>query len=170
MTNKILKKVIIAISIIAIAISSNLTNVLASANSVTTVVNQKTVDLFGSKKYGNYFCTTYMKGSLYWIGRQTAEFSGTTGGNYTGSKKADTITHVDTVSVSGIGGISVGCKDANCSISGSKAYYTYPKDNTKDIVNHVTYTASKGVTFSATVTCSTSYAFGSTNYRVVPGD
>lgn len=170
MTNKILKKIITAISIIAIAISSNLTNVLASANSVTTVVNPKTVDLSGSKKYGNYFCNTYMKGNLYWISGVTAKFSGTTGGKYTGNKKADTITHVDTVSASGIGSISVGYKAANCSISGSKASFTYTSKNSNCINNYASYTASKGFTFSVTVSCSTSYVFGSTNYRVVPGD
>lgn len=82
----------------------------------------------------------------------------------------DKITHIDQISASGIGSLSVGYKTANCTISGSSANYSYSVKNSTSITNYVSYLVSKGVTFSATVTSNTQYKWGSVNYRVVCGD
>lgn len=141
-----------------------------AASSVTTICNRKTVDLSGYKKYKGNKATTYMKGTLYWTGSLTAKFSGTTGGKYAGAKKADKITHVDQVSASGIGSLSVGYHTGNAEISGSEVNFSYSAKKTTSITNQVSYLIQKGLTFSATVTCNTQYRWGNTNYRIVCGD
>lgn len=164
------RKLFVALALVLLLGSTGTMTAVASSNSVTTIARAKNVNLSGYKHYKKKKATTYMKGKLNWAGVLKAKFSGSTGGKYSGSKKANKIVHTDSISASGIGSVSVGYHTGNATVSGSRVNYSYSAKNTKSITNKVSYTISKGVTFSATVTAATKYTWGSTNYRIICGD
>lgn len=141
----------------------------ASSSSVTTVVNAKTVSLSGYKHYKTYKLTTYMSGTLSWASGVKAKFTGSTGGKYSGSTKADIIKHYDEATINGIGSVSIS-GSPSATISGSSVQWTYSAKTTTSITNKPTYYYAKGITISVTITSSTLYTWGSTNYRVCCGD
>lgn len=142
---------------------------LIVCTSAATTVSADT--LSGYKTYKGSKLTSYMKNYTYsWITLTKLKWSGTTGGAYAGSVKADKIKHYDQFSLSGIGSISVSDSSAEATIDGSDVTYTYSTSNSKKITNVVSYKLSKGLTFTVSWDCATKYTFGSTNYRVTTGD
>lgn len=159
---------LVGVMFFAVPISS-----YAESDSVTTYVNAKNVNLKGYKYYKSKKVSTSMEGTLSWISATKAKFSGTTSSKYAGTVKADKITQTDTIKATGIGSFSASASKGmsiSSSIVEGTAKYTYSVKNSKKLVNYPSYTASKGLTVSVTVTTASKFTFGSTNYRVIPGD
>lgn len=144
------------------------------APGILTMWIKHKVDLSGYKKYKDYKASTYMKGTISWLSLYDGKFSGTTGGEYKGSTKADSIVHTDYVTVSGIGTTSVtgGYKSltSGFAYATSTAQYEYTAYNTKSITNYTSYVAAKGMTTNFEVTSATKYTWGNVNIRTIPGD
>ena len=170
---KFFSKMYLAVLLIGILVFAAPISSYAASDCVTTYVNAKNVNLQGYKYYKSKKVTTSMTGDLYWISATKAKFSGKTASKYAGSIKADKIVQTDTIKATGVGSFSASIgKDssASASIDGAKATCTYTVKNKKSLTNYPSYTASKGATISVTVTTSSKFTFGNTNYRVIPGD
>lgn len=166
-----MKEVIKKCLVIVMSIVILTQTALAGTSSVKITYYDKAVNLKGYKTYNNYKANTYMKGRLSVVNNCKDKFLGVTGGNYEGKTKADTITHYDYITASGIGSLNVSCSGVSADTDSSVRYFDYQVSNAKKISNDVTYYISKGIVlWSATVECETIYKWGTHTSRVYSGD
>lgn len=178
MKKNILKRIKVLGMAVVLAFTLLATPALADGNYSETVYwkESRRYGLYGSKPVRNtgYVVFTFSNGYVSWVGngKNTAKFSGSTGGGYTRGTKVTEIRHEDTLSATGFGDITYGFTDATVSQSGKEVKYTWSVKNDTYMNNNVSYTISMtNGTNSASITCATSFKIPSYgNYRTIAGD